>query len=295
MRLTLSACPPFSLWAVVESHGWARLPPFSVDRSAGVLARVERLASGRVVELLIREAVGGVSVEMRDPLNGPEREEVSRKVWWMLGLGEDLTPFYALARKEPKLAHVEHRALGRMLRSPTVFEDLVKTMLTTNTTWNGTIRMVEALVSHFGDPLPTDPSRNAFPTPQQLAARTEEELRDLGLGYRAPFVAELSRRVAAGELDLEGLKDSNRPAEELREVLLSVRGVGEYAAATLLMLLGRHDYLPIDTWACKLVSREWYGGEPVGREEVEAVFERWGPWKGLAYWFWDWALWEEKA
>ena len=293
MRLNLSACPPFSLWAVVESHGWVRLPPFSVDRTAGVLSRVERLASGRVVELFIREAAGGVSVEVQEPLTGPEREEVSRKVWWMLGLGEDLSPFYTLAREEPKLAHVERQALGRMLRSPTVFEDLVKTLLTTNTTWNGTIRMVEALVSRFGDPLPTDPSRNAFPTPRQLAERSEEGLREIGLGYRAPFVTELARRVAEGELDLEGLKNSDRTTEEVRKILLSVKGIGDYAAATMLMLLGRYDYLPIDTWACKLVSREWYNGEPVGREEVEAAFEQWGRWKGLAYWFWDWALWEE--
>ncbi len=39
----------------------------------------------------------------------------------------------------------------------------------------------------------------------------------------------------------------------------------------------------------KLVSREWYNGEPVGPKEVEAAFERWGKWKGLAYWFWDWS------
>ncbi|HEC33380.1 MAG TPA: endonuclease III domain-containing protein [Chloroflexi bacterium] len=294
MRLNLSACPPFSFWAVVESHGWVRLPPFAADRGAGVLTRIERLEGGRVVELVIREAVGGVTVEVHEQLSGLEREEVSRKVWWMLGLGENLAPFYALAREEPKLAHVERQALGRMLRSPSVFEDLVKTLLTINTTWTGTIRMVEAVVSHFGDPLPTDPSRNAFPTPAQLAVGTEADLREVGLGYRAPFVAELARRVVEGELGLEGLKDSDRPTEEVCKSLLSIRGVGEYAAAALLMLLGRYDYVPVDTWARKLVSREWYGGRPVGRKEVETAFERWGRWKGLAYWFWDWALWEEE-
>jgi len=294
VRLNLSACPPFSLWAVVESHGWARLPPFAVDRTTGVIARIERLETGQVVELLIQEAVGGVTVEVRDQLAGSEREEVSRKVWWMLSLGEDLAPFYALAREEPKLAHVERRALGRMLRSPTVFEDLVKTLLTTNTTWAGSIRMAEALVSRLGDPLPTDPSRTAFPTPEQVAEATEEELRQMGLGYRAPFLAELARRVAEGELDLEGLKDNDRPTEEVRRTLLGIKGVGEYAAASLLMLLGRYDYLPMDTWARKMVSREWYDGRPVGREEVEAAFERWGRWKGLAYWFWDWSPWGER-
>lgn len=294
MRVNLSPCPPFSLWAVVESHGWVRLPPFTADRRAGILARVERLQTSRVVEILIREAAGGVGVEVHDQLSGPEQEEVSRKVWWMLGLGEDLSAFYALARQERKLAHTERRALGRILRSPTLFEDVVKMLLTTNTTWTGTIRMVEGLVSRFGDPLPTDPSRHTFPTPERLAAGGEGALREVGLGYRAPFVAALARQVTEGELDLEGLKNDLRPTDEIRRTLLSVKGIGEYAAATLLMLLGRYEYVPVDTWARRLVSREWYGGQLVGRKEVEQAFKPWGQWKALAYWFWDWSLTEKR-
>jgi 3-methyladenine DNA glycosylase/8-oxoguanine DNA glycosylase len=55
------------------------------------------------------------------------------------------------------------------------------------------------------------------------------------------------------------------------------------------MILGRYDFVPVDSWAMKMVSHEWYGGEAVGQAEVEAAFERWGDWKGLAYWFWDWS------
>jgi 3-methyladenine DNA glycosylase/8-oxoguanine DNA glycosylase len=65
--------------------------------------------------------------------------------------------------------------------------------------------------------------------------------------------------------------------------------VGAYAAANLLMILGRYDFLPVDSWALKLVSHEWHGGEPVGAAEVEAAFVDWGAWQGLAYWFWDWS------
>ncbi|MBN1955238.1 MAG: DNA-3-methyladenine glycosylase 2 family protein [Anaerolineae bacterium] len=259
-----------------------------------MLTRIERLETGRVVELSISEVAGGVTVQVCDPLNGAEREEVSRKIWWMLGLGEDLGPFYDLARGEARLAHVERQARGRFLRSPTVFEDLVKTILTTNTTWAGTIRMAEAVVAGFGDPLPTAPSRHAFPTPQQLAAATEAELRGGGLGYRAPFVLELAQRVAAGEIDLEALKDKSYPAEQVRRMLLAIKGVGEYSAASLSLLLGYYHSIPVDSWARKLVAREWYGGQPVGQAEIEAVFERWREWKGLAYWFWNWEQAEEK-
>jgi 3-methyladenine DNA glycosylase/8-oxoguanine DNA glycosylase len=104
----------------------------------------------------------------------------------MLGLEQDFSTFYALTRNEPKLAHVEKRAQGRVLRCSTLFEDTVKTILTTNTSWAGTIRMVEALVSQLGTPLPADHIRHAFPIPDQLAAADEETLRSTaGLGVKS--------------------------------------------------------------------------------------------------------------
>ena len=289
MKLTLPAHPPFSLSAVVRSHGWVRLAPFA-EAEGGGLARVERLASGRVVELLIREATGSVSVEVDGQLSEAERDEIRSKVVWTLGLDQDFSAFYVLARGEPKLAQVVERAQGRLLRSPTLFEDVVKTILTTNTAWSGTIRMTEALVSRFGDPLPTDLARHAFPTPDRLAAVDEETLRSVAkLGYRAPYVLELARAVASGTFDLESLKAADVPTVELRKRLLAIKGVGGYAAANLLMLLGRYDFIPVDSWALKMVSHEWHGGEPVGQAEVEVAFERWGKWKGLVYWLWDWS------
>jgi 3-methyladenine DNA glycosylase/8-oxoguanine DNA glycosylase len=290
VKLTMSARQPFDFSAVVKSHGWVRLAPFEVDDGTGELTYVAQLDSGRVVEMLIREAPGGVSIEVQGSLDEADRAEVEREVEWMLGLDQDFSTFYTLAREEPKLAHVEERAQGRLLRSPTLFEDTVKTILTTNTAWSGTIRMAEALVSQFGAPLPTDPARHAFPAPDHLATADEERLRsETRLGYRAPYVLELARSVATGTLDLEALKTTDVPTEKVRKRLLAIKGVGAYAAASLLMLLGRYDFLPVDSWALKLVSHEWYGGEPVGRAEVETAFEGWGEWKGLAYWFWDWS------
>jgi 3-methyladenine DNA glycosylase/8-oxoguanine DNA glycosylase len=290
MKLTLAARPPFSLFAVVRSHGWASLAPFSWDEGAGELAYIAPLSTRRVVEMLIHETSTGVAVDVAGSLDANEREEVERMVEWMLGLDQDLAPFHALARAEPKLARVVERAQGRILRSPTLFEDVVKTILTTNTTWTGTIRMVAALVAAYGAPLPADPTRRAFPTAERLAAVDEEALRSAArLGYRTPYVLDLARSLARGSFDLEALKAGDNPTHELRKRLLAIKGVGEYAAANLLMMLGHYAFVPVDSWALKIVSHEWYEDRPIGRAEVEAAFERWGDWKGLAYWFWNWA------
>jgi len=290
VRQTLHARPPFSLSAVLRSHGWVKLAPCVADADGSQLSRIERLDSGQVIELHIQEAHGGVTVDLSDGLMQSELHEVEDKVTWMLGLDQDLSAFYDAARDEPKLAQVEARAQGRVLRSPTLFEDVVKTILTTNTSWAGTIRMVEALVSGLGDPLPDDRTRHAFPSCDQLAGLDVHTLRSVArLGYRAPHVLDLARAVASGALDLESLQTTDEPSEQLRGRLLEINGVGAYSAANLLIILGRYDFIPVDSWARKLVSHEWYSGESVRSTDVEAAFERWGEWKGLAYWFWDWS------
>lgn len=287
--LTLSARTPFSLAVVVNSHGWIRLAPFREDEEPGGFTYVARLVSGQVVELHILEASGEVKVETDANLDSSEQADVIGKVDWMLGLDLDFSEFYSLARQEPKLSQAEARMQGRVLRSPTLFEDTVKTILTTNTAWGGTIRMVQALVDLFGAPLPGDPQKHAFPAPEQLAAENLESMSAARLGYRTPYVLELAKAVASGALNLEAYRYSELPTLELRKELLKIKGVGAYAAANLLVLLGRYDFLPVDSWALKMVSHEWHRGEPIGPAEVEAAFASWGAWKGLAYWFWDWA------
>jgi 3-methyladenine DNA glycosylase/8-oxoguanine DNA glycosylase len=291
MKTYLPARPPFSLNSVVHSHGWIQLAPFQEDDSNGGFRYIDELSSGSVVPLYIHEADQGVWVETEAELTTAEEGEITHKVTWMLGLDQAFESFYELAASEPKLAKAARKAQGRILRSATFFEDTIKTILTTNTAWSGTIRMVDALVTLYGAPLLGDPSYRAFPNPEILADSDVETLRTVArLGYRAPYVLELAQGVTAGSLDLEAFKTSDLPTGELRKQILAIKGVGGYAAANLLMLLGRYDFVPVDSWALKMVSNEWHEGQPVGPADVEKAFECWGQWKGLAYWLWDWSF-----
>ncbi len=289
MNLTLIARPPFNFLSVVQSHGWIQLAPFRFDENSGSLYYVDRLADGRVVEYRITGSSNGVKVQTHS-LNKVEQNEVKEKVSWMLGLDQDFSSFYKAVSKEPKLRTAKKLARGRVLRSPTFFEDVVKTILTTNTLWAATKRMNLNLIASFGDPL-ADFDSKAFPTPDRIAASSDKVLREtVRVGYRAPALYELAVRVASGELNLESYKTSSLSTLDLRKELMKIKGVGPYAAANLLMILGRHDFIPIDLWALKVVSNEWYRGKPVTPKQVEKRFEKWGEYKGLAYWFWDWDL-----
>lgn len=297
MKLNLPARKPFNFHSVVDSHGWRQLAPFRFEND--VLSYVDHLSANRVVEYRISASSDGVRVET-DKLDKAEQKEVKDKITWMFCLDMDFSRFYAASRVEPKLAHAKKQSLGRLLRSPTLFEDVIKTILTTNILWAATINMTRKLVDAFGEPLSSSgrvvssdgegrTENNAFPTPESIAASNPDYIKEkIRVGYRAPAIHELAVRVASGKFDLEALKTSSLPTLELRKELLKINGVGPYAAANLLMILGRHDFIPIDSSSLTVVSHEWYRGKSVTAKQVEKRFEKWGEFKGLAFWFWDW-------
>ena len=91
-----------------------------------------------------------------------------------------------------------------------------------------------------------------------------------------------------GELDLEALATSDLPTSELRKQLLAIKGVGPYAAATMLMLLGRYDEIGVDTVFRDFVGRKYFDGNKPEDSEALAIYADWGRWKYLAYWFDIW-------
>jgi N-glycosylase/DNA lyase len=216
---------------------------------------------------------------------------------YVLRLDEDLSPFYAVAADDPDLAWATTGA-GRLVRSPTVFEEVVKTICTTNCAWSATQRMVGALVEHLGEPAtgvaPDGPYGRAFPTPEAMAAADESFYRDVArAGYRGAYLRSLADSVAGGDLDLEVLGRASAddlPDDEVEARLLALPGVGPYAAAHVMMLLGRYSPLVLDSWTRpKYASLN--GGRRVKDSAIERRFRRYRPYSGLAFWLFltrDW-------
>lgn len=289
MKFHIQAKAPFCFETVVRSHGWVELEPFRWDAEEKTLSYAFLPKKGGAIEITIRDDQNGIMVELADGINPVRKEQVRQSVERMFDVEHDFTPFYELAASEPALAQVCKKAQGRLLRSAGFFEDLVKTILTTNTTWGGTRRMASLLVEKYGQPTP-DEARRAFPCPERLASETPDALQaEARLGYRASYISRLCRDIVEGSVDLARFTDAELPTAELRKLLLALPGVGPYAAAHLLILLNRYDYLPVDSWALKLVSHEWHADKPVRPKDVEAAFDTWGEWKALAFWFWKWS------
>lgn len=170
-----------------------------------------------------------------------------------------------------------------MLRSPTVFEDVVKMICTTNCTWTLTTLMVTNLVRSLG-------TRHAdgiyaFPTPEALAGSSERFLRThVKAGYRSPYLLELGERVASGRLDLEAWRSSALSTEALFKQMRAVKGVGPYAAGNIMKLIGRYDYLGLDSWVRAQYFKLHRNGRSVKDSTIEKHYLPYGTWRGLFFW-----------
>jgi 3-methyladenine DNA glycosylase/8-oxoguanine DNA glycosylase len=259
---------PVDLWRTVMSHGVASLPPARIDEEARTFEYVLPHGWFRLTD-------GGGTVAVRG-------RDVVPVVRHMLRLDEDLSQFYALIADDPDLGWAT-RGAGRMLRSPSVFEDVVKTICTTNCAWSGTVRMVGALVEHLGG--------GAFPSPATMADADESFYRDIArAGYRGAYLRSLAASVASGELDLEELNDPELPDETVVARLLALPGVGPYASAHMMMLLGRYSLLILDAWTRPKYAR-LTGRRAVSDRAIERRFRRYGRYAGLAFWLYltrDW-------
>lgn len=265
---------PISFARTIHSHGCAQLPPADVVEAP--LRYRRRLRIGKRVVALTMEARGhGLAVESDVKLGRRDAEKARELVAKMFRLDDDLSPFYAQVSGDERLGWVTAGA-GRILASPTVFEDVVKTICTTNCAWSATIRMTTALVELGG---------GAFPDAALLARTPLKWYDDVArTGYRGTYLRTIAARVDEGRLDLESLTQRKRDDDEtIEEFLLALPGVGPYAAAHIMQLLGRNRPLVLDSWTRPAYLR-LSGRKRAVDATIRRAFARYGEYAGLAFW-----------
>lgn len=295
---------PVDLKRTVTSHGLNELPPMRLHEDETGFDVVLVMPRGRPLRIRVRPAgrTRARITALGATPSDAQAKAIVAGVRHLLRLDQDLSKLYELLADDEQLAWAIGGA-GRLMRGQTVFEDVVKTICTTNCAWSGTIRMVGALVRQLGEPArgePQDTEHRAFPTAQAMAAADERFYKEVvGAGYRGPYLRTLATAVADGALDLEALATVGREElsdETLEEQLLALDGVGPYAAAHIMMLLGRHSRLVLDSWTRPTYAR--IAGRKAKDASIERRFRRYGPWAGLAFWLLlthDWVAEESRA
>jgi len=265
----------FSFRSTVYSHGWCDLAPFSLDTENWRLSYV--FTDGKnSVPGVIAEEDGRLRIDLVKAK--PRAEKVLADVRHILRLDDDLRDFYDVIQHNDRLRWVGKLRAGRLLRSPTVWEDLVKTICTTNCSWALTKNMVNNLVAKLGN-------KGAFPTAHAMASQDEEFYKqEIRSGYRGPYFIELAEKVVSGELDPQSWLHSDLPTAALKEEMKKVKGVGDYAAENLLKLVGRYDGLALDSWLRSQFYKNHNNGKTCKDIKIERHYRKFGEWRGLVIW-----------
>jgi DNA-3-methyladenine glycosylase II len=186
----------------------------------------------------------------------------------------------ALSRRDPILADLVRRhgpcGLGKRQHADP-FQALVRAIVSQQLSTKAAATIASRFVALFGD---------RFPTPRQVDAVTDPELRAVGLSFqKISYVRDLCRRIQEGSLPLAKLTDLGD--EEVIAALVEVKGIGRWTAEMYLMFrLQRPDVLPVgDLGILKAVQKHYRLRKPPTPERLHRIGESWRPYRSIACWY----------
>jgi len=269
-----------TLRPILSSHGWPYLAP--CDVTDGGFRYPIRLSERSAVTVEVTGLARSIRVVPDRNLTLRQTDRVKQNVRHMLCLDFPLDRFIAecQTKNAKPLLRLARQGWGRMFRSPTFWEDAVKTLCTTNAAWPYTQKMCANLCAVLGRN--TCFGLRTMPLPQDILAAGEVELvKDIGMGYRSKSLIELAERAASG--DVPWLLDHARApdADTAEQEIQSWHGFGKYATRHLLVLMGFHQYLPIDREVGNHLGIRMPGDKDSGLDSDH--FEDWGKFRFTAY------------
>ena len=167
------------------------------------------------------------------------------------------------AKISPFMGKACSYAPGIRILNQDPWEALCSFVVSQNNNIKRIMSIVERMCSFYG--------QGGFPTSLSLAKAKEEDLRSLGLGFRAPYIINTARAVEDGVLDLESFKTAD--IAEARSQLMKIKGIGpKVANCALLFGCHRLDCFPMDVWMKRAMAEFFPGCD-------ESIF---GPYAGVA-------------
>jgi len=302
MGSTLKITTPrdYDLKRDVCSYGYFVLAPNHWDIKKHTLTRPLHLAEGPATVVLrslsprgeragVRGASSSSSLEAKfdRTLTPAERSEAKRLIARMLRLNEDESHSKGFHGADPRW---KKSGRARLFRSPTLFEDVIKTVTSCNVAWPSTVNMNKQMVRHLG-------KGGCFPTEARVSRTRTGTLRGrCRVGYRDQRIIDLAKLFHRGEIDEAWLEHPDTPDDEVFAFLKSLPGIGPYAAGNIMMLLGRYSRLAIDTETVRhgKAALGFTGTERQIIKKLEKHYEPFGEYKFKSYWFELWTFYETK-
>ena len=266
---------PFNLAESLESgqaHRWRRLED---GWYSGVLGN--RL-------LHLRQAAGGLEYREASATGRATRSDTGALLRAYFRLDDDIEAIYAEICRDRRVAAMVARYPGLRILRQEPWECTVAFICSATSNIPRIHQNMEAMADRLGEPLELDGEvRRTFPSPERLASAGEGLLRELGLGFRAPYVAAAAERVCRGELDLEEL--IRLPYPETKARLMDCYGIGAKIADCIAVFsLEKLEAFPVDVWVRRALA-EWYfpmQKKPPDRAMVEWAQSYFGRYAGYS-------------
>jgi N-glycosylase/DNA lyase len=178
-------------------------------------------------------------------------------VTYYFGLGDDLQKIRGRISKDQHIERALREFWGLRIVRQDPWECLVSYICATFKSIAAIKQMLLKLSKAFGERTVLDGCDfYMFPAPEKLAKATASSLAKCGLGYRAKYVLETSKRISEGAFDLENLRKMSY--QQAKKTLCSFSGVGlKVADCVLLFSLGKLEAFPVDVWVKRAVLNHY--------------------------------------
>ena len=286
----------FELARDVCSYGYFVLMPNYWDVGNQSLSRVlefDAQPSACVIDQRDLRNQGKLRVRFDRRLDRTEQGQARAQLTRMLNLDVSAAQIRAFHKVDPRW---KKSGKGRLFRSPTLFEDVIKTVTSCNVTWPSTVNMNRRLCEVCGRK--STSGAYSFPSAKKLARTRVGTLRGrCRVGYRDQRIVDLAKLFARGHVDEAWLTDPSVSDDEVFKFLTSLPGIGPYAGGNIMQLLGRFSRLAIDTETIRhgKSALGMSGNDGQITKALEKHYEPFGEHKFRSYWFEIWQHYEAKA
>jgi 3-methyladenine DNA glycosylase/8-oxoguanine DNA glycosylase len=204
-------------------------------------------------------------------LNNECNQNLLNKLYFFLGLNENLTEFYDLCKNDPLLSHCAKGLYGMHMRAFDFWDAVIIGILQQNASFRWGWTMVKRIFENFG-------KKYNAPTPKEII-KQKDLLDQAKVGYRASAIIESAKAFLDGHFNnIETLSD-----DEAIQRLTQIKGIGEYTAkVALLFSQRRYTLFPLDRWFLKLLPCAYNKNQD---EAIEFVKKKWHKFIGLFAFF----------
>jgi len=289
----LEAIPPYNFELTArEPCGFHWITPFEIY-SHGIMWTAAPLEPVGVVGLKLKSVISihkpmvSLTVFSKRKLTSCEEGKLLRNVERALGVKEDISGFYEMAKKYPVIQQAVTDLYGmRSAWGFDVFDRVIVALTSQNAPMNRTRQMINALITTYGETAEFDDHLvQTWPTPQTIMEASVQGLREkCKLGYRAAYLKGIAKVIVDGECpSLEELEKMN--PTQAKKSLMRLKGIGEYSAE----IISPHPGFPLDIWSVKLFTKIFLPEKSWGStsEAMKAMRKyaetEWGRWQDYVF------------